>query len=221
METKRGLLVAGNEKLSSQAHHFDLPAGLTCPGKSELCHRRCYARKGRFAFPQVQERLRWCYEQSKRDDFTNRMVDELYRKGVLLMRWHCSGDIYCPGYARKMLDIIERSEHTKFWGYTRSWRVPTIAPVLKDIAAMPNMQLWLSADAETGYPDEMPEGSRVAWMQTDVDEDTGEAELVFLDHPLRKLSLSLTVLEKVCPTETPEGKKKGTTCATCRYCWTE
>ncbi|MBP3955465.1 hypothetical protein J8F10_09240 [Gemmata sp. G18] len=221
MHTVRGLLVAGNEKLSSQAHHFDLPAGLTCPGKTKLCHGRCYARKGRFAFPQVQERLRWCHEQSKRDDFADRLVDELYRKGVLLMRWHCSGDVYSPGYARKMLDIIERSEHTKFWGYTRSWSVPTIAPVLKDIAALPNMQLWLSADAETGYPDEVPEGARVAWMQTDVEEDTREADLVFLDHPLRKLTLPLAVLEKACPTETPEGKKKGTTCATCRYCWTE
>lgn len=221
METKRGLLVAGNEKLSAQAFHFDLPAGLTCPGKTKLCHRRCYARKGRFAFPQVQERLKWCYEQSKRDDFVNRMVDELYRKGVLLMRWHCAGDIYSPGYAKKMLEVIERSQHTSFWGYTRSWRVPTIAPVLKDIAAQPNMKLWLSTDAETGSPAEVPEGARVAWMQTDVDEDVGQAELVFLDHPLRKLSIPLNVLDKVCPTETPEGKKKGTTCATCRYCWAD
>jgi hypothetical protein len=83
------------------------------------------------------------------------------------------------------------------------------------------MQLWLSADTETGYPDEVPERARVAWMQTDVDEDTGEAELVFLDHPLRKLTLPLTVLEKACPTETPEGKKKGITCATCQFCWTD
>lgn len=221
METKRGLLVAGNEKLSQQAHHFDLTAGVTCPGKTRLCHSRCYARRGRFAFPQVQERLKWCYDQSKRDDFAGRMVDELYRKGVLLMRWHCAGDIYSPGYARKMLDIIERSPHTSFWGYTRSWRVEAILPVLKDISQLPNMQLWLSADAETGYPAEVPEGARVAWMQTDVDEDTGEAELVFLDHPLRKLTLPLNVLDKVCPTETPEGKRKGTTCATCRFCWTE
>ena len=128
--------------------------------------------------------------------------------------------MYCPGYARKMLEIIERSEHTKIWSYTRSGRVPTIAPVPKDIAALPNMQPWLSADAETGSPGEVPEGARVAWMQTDVDEDTGESDLVFLDHPLRKLKLPLHVLEKARPKETPEGTKKGTTCATCRYCRT-
>jgi hypothetical protein len=56
---------------------------------------------------------------------------------------------------------------------------------------------------------------------TDVDEDTGESDLVFLGHPVRKLSLPLHVLEKACHTETPEGKKEGTTCATCRYCWTD
>ncbi len=216
----RPLLVMGNDKLSPSVAHFDLVAGVTCPGKSKLCYRRCYARRGRYAFPQVQERLRWGYEQSKRDDFADRMADELYRKGIILMRWHCAGDIYCPSYAKKMLDVIGRSQHTTFWGYTRSWRVPAIYPVLKDIAAQPNMRLWLSADAETGHPDEVPEGARVAWMQTDVDEDVGEADLVFLDHPLRKLSLPLTVLENVCPAETPEGKKQGVTCATCRYCWT-
>src|SRR5262249_19734055 len=73
VETKRGLLVAGNEKLSQQAFHFDLPAGRTCPGKSRLCHGRCYARKGRFVFPQVIERLNWCYERSKRSDFVEVM----------------------------------------------------------------------------------------------------------------------------------------------------
>ena len=44
----------------------------------------------------MQERLRWSYEQSKRGDFVRRMSDELYRKGVLLMRFHVSGDIYSP-----------------------------------------------------------------------------------------------------------------------------
>ena len=33
----------------------------------------------------VQERLLWNYSQSKRTDFADRMVSELYRKGVLVM----------------------------------------------------------------------------------------------------------------------------------------
>ena len=221
METKRGLLVAGNEKLSAQAFHFDLPAGRTCPGRSRLCHGRCYARRGRYAFPQVQERLNWCFEQSKRDDFVGKMTDELYRKGVLLMRWHCAGDVYSPAYARKMLEVMEKSEHTSFWLYSRSWRVATICPILKDMAALNNCKLWFSVDAETGYPEEVPENVRVAWLQTEDGEDLEDADLVFLDLPLRKRPIPLTVLEKVCPAEIPEGKKKGVTCATCRYCWVD
>lgn len=221
MHTVRGLLVQGNVKLSTNVFHFDLPAGVTCPGKSGLCHRKCYARKGRYAFPQVVERLEWCYEQSKRDDFVPRMVDEVYRKGVLLMRWHCSGDFYSPGYTRKVFEVVERSPHAAFWVYTRSWRVPAIRPLLADLAGLPNMQLWLSADAETGMPGDVPAGARVAWMRTRAEENAGGAELVFLDHPLRKQPLPLATLERVCPVETPAGKQQGTTCATCGYCWRE
>jgi hypothetical protein len=219
MATVRSLLVAGNEKLSQQAFHFDLPAGRTCPGKSRLCHSRCYARRGRFTFPQVQERLQWCFEQSKRSDFVDRMVDELYRKGVLLMRWNCSGDVYSPAFARKMLEVMARSQHTQFWLYTRSYRVPTIYPILKAMAALQNCKLWFSVDSETGYPAEVPENVRVAFMQTDVDDDMEDADLVFLDHPLRKQPIPLFVLEKACPAETPKGKERGTTCATCARCW--
>jgi protein gp88 len=215
----RPLLVLGNDKLSPSVAHFDLPAGLTCPGKSKLCYRRCYARHNRFAYPQVQERLRWCYEQSKRGDFVNRMVGELYRKGIVIMRWHVSGDIFSQAYARKMLEIIGRSPHTTFWAYTRSWRVASIAPILQAISFMPNMKLWFSADMETGYPENIPDGVRVAWMQTLAAENTEDADLIFLDYPLRRQSLPLHVIDKVCPVEKPDGKKKGITCATCRFCW--
>ena len=149
------------------------------------------------------------------------MTDELYRKGVLLMRWHCAGDVYSPAYARKMLEVMEKSEHTSFWLYSRSWRVATICPILKDMAALNNCKLWFSVDAETGYPEEVPENVRVAWLQTEDGEDLEDADLVFLDLPLRKRPIPLTVLEKVCPAEIPEGKKKGVTCATCRYCWVD
>jgi hypothetical protein len=215
----RPLLVMGNDKLSPSVAHFDLPAGLTCPGKSELCYGHCYARKGRFVFPQVQERLRWSYEQSKRGDFVRRMSDELYRKGVLLMRWHVSGDIYSPAYARKILEIVSNSLHTTFWLYTRSWRVRRIFPILKIMSAMSNMKLWLSSDTETGYPAEVPVNAKVAWMQTADGDEMEQTDLVFLDHPLRKKILPLSVIDKVCPVETPQGKARGTTCATCGVCW--
>jgi len=51
---------------------------------------------------------------------------------------------------------------------------------------MPNVKLWLSAEAETGFPEKVPDGARVARMQTDAEAHPEETDLVFLDHPMRK-----------------------------------
>lgn len=214
----RPLLALGNQKLSAGVWHFDIPAVQSCPGRSALCTSRCYGRRGRFAFPQVQERLAWNFAQSKRPDFAKRMVEEIYRKGIILCRLHVVGDIFSPGYARKLVEIISKSDHCTFWLYTRSWRIPAIFSVISDLSALSNCKVWLSADAETGMPPEVPKGARVAWMETEAEGGCDEADLVFLDHPLRKLSLPMA---NVCPTETPAGKAKGVTCATCRKCWTD
>ena len=113
------------------------------------------------------------------------------------------------------------SLHTSFWLYTRSWRVPAIYSILEAMAALNNCKLWFSADSETRQPAEVPANVRVAFMQTDADDDMEDADLVFLDHPLRKQPISLTVLEKACPAGAPKGEERGTTCATCRICWVE
>ena len=84
METIRGLAVQGNEKLAAGIWHFDLPPIRSCPGRSKLCSSACYARRGHFCYPQVQERLDWAFAQSKRNDFVEKMIDEIYRKGVLV-----------------------------------------------------------------------------------------------------------------------------------------
>ena len=97
--------------------------------------------------------------------------------------------------------------------------MPAIFPILKAISMMPNMKLWFSADTETGYPAEVPEGVRVAFMQVEEDDMMEMADLVFLDQSLRRKRISLPLFGKVCPAETPEGKAKGVTCATCQICF--
>lgn len=212
----RGLLVQSNQKLGGSAFHFDLPPVRTCPGRSSLCESVCYARSGRFVFPQVQARLAWNLRQSLRDDFVDRMVRELYRKGVLLMRWHVAGDIGTPAYARKIQAIAERSPQVTMWTYTRSWRVEALAPILWEVAALPNFHLWLSADDETGYPSCVPERVRVAWMQTDESPET--ADLVFATREVRRTFRRVN-LDLLCSAETPEGRQAGTTCSSCQFCW--
>ncbi len=211
----RGLLVQSNKKLGGSVFHFDLPPGLTCPGETSICSRLCYAKASRYAFPQVKERLAYNYAMSKRREFAPRLVSELYRKGVILMRFHVAGDIYSPAYARKMLAVVKASPQVAFWVYTRSYRIPAIAEVLWELAGCDNLSLWLSTDDETGYPPHVPQGVRVAHMQTD--EPPAKADLVFATKEARKHPEKIN-LDTLCVTETAEGKLAGTTCSTCRLC---
>lgn len=59
--------------------------------------------------------------------------------------------------------------------------------------------------------------SGMAWMQTEVDDDPAQGDLVFRLSKLRKMPLPLAAT--VCPTETPAGKERGTTCSTCQFYW--
>ncbi|MCE9567411.1 MAG: hypothetical protein K8U57_35875 [Planctomycetes bacterium] len=200
--------------------HFDLPPIRACPGRSEECEAHCYGLRGRYVFPQVKERLEWCFEMSKRKDFTRLLADEIYRKGILVVRFHVVGDLYSPGYAEKVRQVVEQSSHCTFFLYTRSYTVPAILPVIRDLAKLPNMSVWLSADRSMGLPCEVPEGCRVAWMMVEENETVPEGvDLLFRLRELRKKPLPLPLLPVICPTETPEGKRVGTSCATCKRCW--
>ena len=100
MEVRRALLVQGNSKLSQAIFHWDLLAGVTCPGKSTLCQEKCYALRSRYLFPQVKERLEWCHQMSRRKDFAKLMIREIRRKGAaFVVRIHCSGDFFDADYA--------------------------------------------------------------------------------------------------------------------------
>jgi hypothetical protein len=220
MGVLRSLLIQGNEKLSQAIQHWDLPAGLTCPGKTDVCNDRCYAQRSRYNFPQVKERLKWCHTMSKRSDFAKLMVQEIRRKGAaFIVRVHCSGDFYDAAYVQKWIEVMRACPHTRFYGYTRSYRVPSILPALAEMAELDNMRLWFSADCESGYPTDLPPNVSVAWMQVDEDEDVPPVNLIFRDYPLRKVRSTRVSLSLVCPVETPQGKERHVNCGVCRRCW--
>jgi hypothetical protein len=218
MHTIRGLLTQSNQKLGGSVFHFDLPAGSggACPGRTPTCSESCYARRGRFVFPQVQQRLQYNFAASKRKDFVPRLVSELYRKGVLAMRWMVSGDVYSPSFARKMLAVVNATPFCRHWCYSRSWRIPGIESVLREMSACENMAVWYSADRDA-FPRDVPPGVRVAYMMADAeDRPPGSVDLVFLVHKLRRVPLPLAAT--VCEQETPTGREAGVTCSTCQVC---
>ena len=213
----RGLIAQSNDKIGGSVFHFDLPAGQNgaCPGRTPTCDSNCYAQRGRFCFPQVQDRLAYCFAASKRKDFVPRMVSELYRKGALAMRWMVSGDVYSPGFAKKVMAVTEATPFCRHWLYSRSWRIPAVESVLRELAMVENVSVWYSADRDA-FPAEVPPRVRVAYMMSDADDHPpGPVDLVFLVHRLRKLALPMA---NVCLQETPGGREAGVTCSTCAIC---
>lgn len=215
MQKTSGLLMQGNGKLGNAIHVWSLPALDTCPGSSSVCRTACYALRHRFRFAQVQDRLRWNWEQSRRDDFVDRMVTEIRSRGVLVLRLHVAGDFLDAEYAEKWLAIMMRSPRVRCYGYTRSWRIPSIATVLQNMASLHSMRLWYSIDAETGVPENVPPGVRLAYLQVTEGAVPPAANLVFRVPRLR----ALPSLPIVCDSETVEGKATSVTCGSCARCF--
>jgi hypothetical protein len=202
--------------LGGSVYAWSIQAAQNCPGSTALCRQYCYALHGRFVTDRVERLMRWRLQQSRREDFVDRMVDEIYRRGVLVVRVHVAGDFVSPGYTGKWIEIAARSPQATFFAYTRSWRVAKIEPLLKVYAGLKNVKLWYSLDAQTGYPNDIPEGVRVAFMQTSAAE-VPQGDLLFKVRKLRKLGLPMAV--PTCSKETSEGADRGTNCSSCQFCW--
>lgn len=219
MGVVRELLRIANAKLGEGIHHFDLPAVVTCPGRTVVCEQVCYANRGRFKSPAVSGRLDWNLEQSRSAGFVDDMVREVRRKGVVVLRLHVAGDFYDAEYVGKWRQIMERMPHVRYYGYTRSWRVPRIASRLAELAALDSCRLWYSVDDEADVPELIPEGVRLAYLQSEAEQCLDGADLVFRLRRLRRLSR--VGLPMVCPNETPAGKEQGVNCGSCGHCWRE
>jgi hypothetical protein len=163
------------------------------------------------------ERLAENREVADSTAFESRMLREILRRCVLLMRVHVSGDFYSGSYAAKWLRIFRRARRCRFWFYTRSWRVPSILPVLTEMALLPNVRVWFSCDEDTG-PCPAQEGVRVAWLEeADGDADLEVADLVFRIKRVRQQTPRWTPLRLVCPTDRPGDHD--TNCGACGRCW--
>lgn len=130
MTIKVKKLLAQNSKLKKDGiWQFDIPAyqsrtGLiTCPMAKD-CIANCYARMGTYMFPVVREKHEWNLEQTLRDDFSSKMIEEIKSKKVCkIVRLHSSGDIYSREYLHKWLKVVESCPNTLFYAYTKSFHL--------------------------------------------------------------------------------------------------
>src|SRR5262249_54635561 len=160
--TMKTLLTLGNAKLGDGIFAFSLPAVTSCPGSTPTCRKECYALRGHF--PLQARRFRRNLKAAREERFAARMIREITRRFVGCVRIHVAGDFFSADYVRAWAAVARACPQTRFYAYTRSWRHPEIAVALAELARLPNVRLWWSADKDTAVPDRTPRRVRLCWM---------------------------------------------------------
>lgn len=117
-----------------------------------MCRGVCYATKSRFTLDAVRDRLAWNLEQARRDDFVDRMVKEIKRRGCLVIRVHSAGDFFDEVYAQQWLDIMRKCPKPRYYWYSHSWRCPELATVLEQMAALKCCRAWYASTWKPVFP---------------------------------------------------------------------
>jgi hypothetical protein len=212
----------GNTKVGDTIFTFSLPAALTCPGATPTCLSACYARRNRYRFGGVRARLLANWAASREPFFAETMIREITERQARVVRIHSSGDFYDLSYIRRWARIIDTCRWVSFYAYTRSWRLTGLRDAIEEhLAPLGNLRLWYSADRDTGLPEDLPPGVRVAWLQEDQDDPVPPgADLVFRVQRLRRRPARRIGLTLVCPTENGLTGDR-TDCGRCGHCWKE
>lgn len=212
-------LVPGNLKLGPLIYSWSITAGETCPGETELCRSRCYAKQGRYHMSNVKAALHRNMKFTRSSRFAAWMIGEITWLHARVIRVHVSGDFYSEAYVEKWEEIVRACPDAVFYTYTRSWRVDDIFPSLLRLAKASNVYMWWSTDRETGPAPVVP-GVRSAYMAID-DADASSAppgsDLVFRVRPKTVMTMANGV--PVCPVETGRQHETKPTCSTCGLCW--
>jgi hypothetical protein len=122
----------GNVKLKQCFITFALLAGETCIGKTNLCYKNCFGRRGCFAMPTNRQCYNKNYLETLKDTFIKDTIDileyQLQRKKFneitnLFVRIHSTGDFYSKEYFNKWIKItnyFKGNNKIKFQAYTKS-----------------------------------------------------------------------------------------------------
>lgn len=192
------------------------PHGGTCPGATSECISICYA----FAINDGSP----VWDVYKRNSETSEVPP--IPEGTKLMRWHVSGDFDTPKYIEEWtLRTIENPD-TKFWGYTRAWRVNALVDSLEFLRARPNVQLFASMDSSDDLLP--PEGWRRSWLSNDPraypmgeDAEPGHNPLIELGEGVRRQwwsDLPTALMPPSTALLCPEEMGDLPSCQACGYC---
>lgn len=216
-------ITPGNKKLGNSIYAWSITPGhgASCPGETKTCGSLCYAKSGLFMMPSPQALHAVNFKKSKEQGFAKWMNAQLIAFRAKVLRIHVAGDFYSDVYLDKWLQIVQRNSRVKFFAYTRSWQPDAFIDEnrLLALAALPNMQLWYSADRDTGRPPIRP-NVRVAYMAIDAQDFPGyRPDLLFrvIRHTVKKKVLGV----QVCPAENGVKLENKITCERCQICTIE
>lgn len=117
----------------------------------------CYAKKGRYVFPNVQNAMQYRLDSLNKIDWIDCMVELISKKQSKLpegqrefFRWHDSGDIQGIWHLEKIAEIARRLPEINFWLPTREYRF--VREWLATATKPNNLQIRLSAYMIDGKP---------------------------------------------------------------------
>ena len=210
-------MTKGNNKLG-KVWCFSLPAVKTCPGRTPTCERECYARSGRYRTSSVINSVLRSLDWAKKIIFVALMITEIRMFRCPTVRIHVSGDFYSARYVRRWMSIAKKCPETRFYAYTRSWRVPEIRDILEEFSKMSNVQLFYSADRDSGKPTKISRSIRIAYLISEAGERVPHwADLVFRTRGAKKEGKAIRINGVlVCPME--NGRHWDGSCEQCGLC---
>ncbi len=230
IELESGLLVsrpqftANNDKLGRDGliYCFNLPAPKTCR-PSPVClemvggRLRCYVLRGRFSMwaSLYENNLRWAMSEK----FVAAAIDEIWRLGIAVLRWHDAGDFFNVAYVKAVREIVRATYHTAHYTYTRRGADRDFRPALIDLASEPNFHMWESFDHRMAIP-ERAENIDLCYLSvSDTDEPPCRVELVWRDLAVKHTTERTHTANgsPVCPYE--DGTGQQITCSLCQRCW--
>ena len=166
--------------------------------KDSVCYN-CYALKGRYMFPMVQDALERRYKawESNREQWVDAMIYIMHNKKHIVdtghFRWFDSGDIQGWDMLKDMNTVAWASPHIRFWLPTKEYKL------IKDydIDVAPNLVIRVSApNVDKGF--------------TDV-----KGNFKYISTVYNKDTLHMA-MGHVCP-----ASKQGNECGSCRACWND
>lgn len=157
-----GINFNGNLKLKNNDETrfmiWNIPAVVTCPYRTAMCEKFCYARKAERMYPSCMAARERNHEITLQADFAERMIFTIkaetqtkkFAGKKIVFRIHESGDFYNVEYFRKWVKIAEAfkdNENIVFLAYTKSVAFYKSADIPKNLVI--RSSIWADTCAKS------------------------------------------------------------------------